>query len=298
MKNSLKALLVVFIAAENIACSKGGGNGAAYGPMNIKLQEVSTGQCLNMGLVADKMALFSPSVAARFYTTRILIDSSDEKARPQFPSFIVRSNFVFQDQAFSELSPFQKVNQSGCEQATIVDRQGTTEIYQVKESGEDFIVLGAGDDKTIRYQLLTPQSMAITTRYTAIDVCHWQTLAKVEHTRILKWGGDEIFVPAETVTTDLLRRVSQTLTEVPPEISNLVAEIEAGAQGDAIEIGADQLRGLLNAPVKADVLTCPGHVPDPDRAPTPSPDEERATMTGNPTPTPTPTPPTNRLDIM
>jgi hypothetical protein len=280
------ALVLISVLSATSACTRGGGPGAAFGPININLSDVSTGECLNLGSIAERMSRFSPNVSARLYTTRVSMESGDERARPQFPSLIARSCFVLQDQPFSELNPFQSVNQAGCEQATITDRFGVSETYKVKEAGADFVHFELNENKSVRFQLLTPQSISITMRYTATDVCHWQTQARVEHTRILRWGGAEVYQSEETITTDLLHRVSQTLAAVPPEIEYLLQS----AQGEAIEIRVDDLRQLLSEPVKAEVLTCPGHVANPDTAPTPNPNEEREAMSGNTTPTPTPTP--------
>ncbi|HEX4924740.1 MAG TPA: hypothetical protein VFV50_11665 [Bdellovibrionales bacterium] len=308
----IRGLLIGAAAVAALgACSNGGGSGSGRIP-TYKVDKVSPNGYLDLGLLLDSFKNFPEQTIARQVTQSVQIVSGSP--RDNLAIRIYKGGFLFEELPAREtdlLKDYTAAQQPNCDQGTqvtMITADGYTDTFNIMSCSKEQITIQNAEEPNSSYtfQLLDPMSLKITKRYEAMDNCFnanedtVRNNAVVETVRLVRWGDtSHVQAPQETVSLSMLQTLTRGVSQAPASIASLPS-----GTGD-VAVPAGDLKALHEAPLRPDVLICPGlHIRPPSDSETstgpvasPAPEPDYPTAPGGspepvpaPTPAPTPTP--------
>jgi hypothetical protein len=281
------------------------GNTESRSPKTYVVKDVSPDGYFNLGIWFERLNNFPDHTMARQFTQSVTVTNATP--RESLAIRMVKGGYDFEDLRAAEsdlLKEYRGAQQSGCDvgsPVTMITDDGNTDTFNIKSCSTDKITIqdSTNANLTYTYELLSPQSARIIKTYEAIDTCLNPSKDKprvnpvLESRKIIRWGeADAILTATEKVSKEMVWLISKGAVQIPESLMTLNG-------GDEIEVSAQDLKALFDAPLRPDIQICPGlYLPRPNEPETPrdpqaSPSPEPAypiAPGGSPEPMPLPLP--------
>lgn len=257
--------------------------------LDMNVNELAPNGCLDLSLVNSKLKNLPAGALIREYTTSFDMEqkSIDGKALPRLRNMAAEtafSNFIFEERSATLYSAsLPSIAQTDCASVDITDEQGSTahfEIVASDDKGTLHIKSGDGLEEHT-FVIKNTREMEITHIIPRVDRCpdFLKARGKVVNTRI--WGMQSDLDGIQPhVRTDLLKRISIAVTQMPAGLSQLIEN----ASSEIVDAAPADLRSLRSALLDPRIVRCPFDATPPSADEPPPPEE------GSPVPSPTPAP--------
>lgn len=293
--------MAAMVALMGVGCSKSGKDGAdeakkAPVKMELSAGDLSTGHgCLSLPKLRDAVEAIERSAA--MYAIPVKLEVTGKSGvRSNFQKLLALNVLSIQEGRLSNFHAFEPASQDQCNTVTLTKTDGTQKEFKISTQDENSQLHATSEDgEAIRYELLAPRRVKVTSRYITHDLpCDSEkNNIFVSLTKVIDWsdGG----VPASIDTTDDQLAIDSAFLSLAADAAgfpeaDLYSISEGDVEGETVPrrvIQVPKVRELSQMAPRPEIVTCDGVVnpdpePEPDPQPEPLPDEDGDGQPDNP----------------
>ncbi len=259
----MKNLLVCLLAFAFLSCSKKQKETIAAETLfpakeEITLEEATIAGCFNLALYFSGFQSLNPQMEVFEVSTGLELQS-ERSIRENYHQLLAYSTFRYGNRSAGSFHEFAGAVQEDCRSLALTYPDGREERYTITEASADRLTALSENGRELAYHWLSPKSVEVRVRYIAYDLpCGKEDPIFVRYTRRLDWDQRQ----SPEIEPAYLAKVAEATGADPSQLTTPVS-----------------LQNLAQLPLRPEILTCAGHLPDPEPIPeepeeVPDPEED------------------------
>jgi hypothetical protein len=263
LKSWFLAIALVLTACENKTSSSGPTEAVPSEDLNvptevaIRLEEISSEQCLNVGRYFEKIRTFPPAISARKLTKDLRFRVTGASLPRNAYLRAVAGNFRFNDTEMSQLPDFPQFTQEGCSQIKF-NPEGYNLIYKIISAKKDSITFENEWDGQTTVTWKSPSSLELTTTSMVYDnLCNSASRGQLTVVEKISWGDAGIFrsgLSIEEIDLEFLSIVSQAKGVSVNSLYQISSNLES-VDGERV-LSVERLKELQSKPTRVELDQC------------------------------------------
>lgn len=266
--NVSKKVLLVLLPFTLISCKPKNEEVIAESviPSEVKLADVSSGNCLNLEKLSRVLQDPQFSVPAALMTTSLKPISEMSQARLNYFSY---ATFNYKISMVNELGLFTQIRQKDCKTVQMLSASEEVMTFEVVSSSENEISIKLKDKfrdtmiqaqkkalferqqpYQITYKYISEHNIMITEKYNTVDpICVTKNSLSFEIRKDLHWASGVGDLPqGYDIDTQYLNQVKESVT---PDALAQVSALETPEN-----VSVDSIRAMMRSPLKEELKLC------------------------------------------